>query len=1435
MSLNGLDAAPVLEAHEAVAAEPGGWIILKYASRDEVELLSRGTGGVVEVRKAITEYEETSPLYGFLKYRRRNVVLKYLPDGCSRLIQARVAVHFNAVCERFSPYDTTFEITQADELKDSKLSAACSLHAASGSNASSSSSLRRRRLMEIAEEEEEEPRATKRKSAVLEDGDDEEPPKSPAAPAEPVTLNSDLATSPEHTKFSAASTSEVPKFVGVDDAPTSPTESTRTSFQSSRPDLLNYSSQSYSKPRVKLGPRPSADANIRPQTAGNFQPVSSIPAGVKLFGKGHRKAKSRDPSEAALPSPAASAAGLPTVPLQAPAAGESMPSRPGTSSGFSIASSIMTGPTTVGTNGPPTKQTITPEKARLMKAMQLREKKKLKMMNEGTSQPALSPELTDSRIKAGSESPQFIEEPAVDTPETSLTETEYQTSKASNTEPESEISEAELTVAKRHSITKADSGVILENVSVSSHDQASEPTLSDSRAHSPTLASSEVGESTKASSLSGSTDETVHAKEDEPVKGDLQDDVQSSGEPEKTALQGTDHLAPQQIIEPLQREGIPEAQSTDEATTTKLDEVTSEDSKIEKTVGTQRPHSDASQLQGHANNEPETGEIIIQLPMEERLHVQDASGKNLKALPTVETREVSVDHELEDNNAQEAGKDESIVAERPELSRKMTIPISKFSANGTKPISSQETRPSVEIPQTSPNFASSTTTPTNEAPSPPRGTPKSKPSTHDLRAAAKAASQTSLPPPLPQSPQDDGDDAAPEQAVLPQDQAEPVEKDLVAGVSTPIIKEDFASERSVAIGDKDDAVTDVGEIADDEEDNQDTGVNTGATSPYHPTEFDKEQPIKLPFLSILTDRPPNSRSISRTGTEPGTETHLSEDDELMDELQSATVQEATSMTVAKTPVSPVFPSTFKGPPPSPGHTVRTVSNPMRASMIMPTDVSQSSARSVSSGAAYLHKVTQQQTNGNLTKKGTVGSSISQRIKALERLSVASTDSVPSVARVGRERPQSTFFSVKKSREPSRSPSVVDRASPFTRQTSTEASTPTSRDHSPDVSKARERDRSLSVASRLSMFESPPRPSTATLSPPSVPRGRPESVSVTAKIVRDPKQTAQKNLEPPKDPANFAPLDFKQSPLLVDHHKAQAEDDTIAADVAIIDSPVERRMSKDSHKSDIQDAKENRRRSSLTIVRDFIKERRKSVTSSTAETLTSPHPGSNAQSSSRPPSAHQNHGVGSRLSISSRHSFSKDRDHGISPTGMTESSVSGDESKSSSGDNKKKSRTGRWMRRLSELSSSRGKVASHAISPAVTEEEIPEPVVAPRPSTTNTPAIVSDMGDVNVQFPDNLLWKRRNMRLDAQGFLTLSAPPGAVGARALAQGTKRYHLSDFRQPYIPDVEVQELPNSVVLDLVDGSGVQIACEDRTGQVHVLQILQEAHAAHAAVFGR
>lgn len=200
-----------------------------------------------------------------------------------------------------------------------------------------------------------------------------------------------------------------------------------------------------------------------------------------------------------------------------------------------------------------------------------------------------------------------------------------------------------------------------------------------------------------------------------------------------------------------------------------------------------------------------------------------------------------------------------------------------------------------------------------------------------------------------------------------------------------------------------------------------------------------------------------------------------------------------------------------------------------------------------------------------------------------------------------------------------------------------------------------------------------------------------------------------------------------------------------------------------------------------------------------------------------------------MSFSSRRSTGKESEEAQSPD--SNDTLSGGEDKSNDG---KLSRASRFMRRLSNLSGARGKtILPPAIkSPLAHNED--QRLEASRPSTTGTsPWIVSYLGDVNVQFPDNLLWKRRNLCIDSQGFLVLSALP-APSSRA-AQGTKRYHLSEFRPPYCPDVEVQELPNSVVLDFVEGTSLQLACEDRTGQVSVLNDLSDAHSKHAAQFGQ
>jgi len=600
------------------------------------------------------------------------------------------------------------------------------------------------------------------------------------------------------------------------------------------------------------------------------------------------------------------------------------------------------------------------------------------------------------------------------------------------------------------------------------------------------------------------------------------------------------------------------------------------------------------------------------------------------------------------------------------------------------------------------------------------------------------------------------------------------------------------------------------------------------------------------------------------------ETSLSDDEELMEEIQTATVHEAKPITVSKSPITPVFPNLAAATRhdgnvgSSTPLLIRAVSTPIRGPLLVPGDVA-SSARTVSSGAAFLHKITQQTSSASLPpKKANMGSSISQRIKALEKLSAGTAGGAPD-SQTRSERPSAAFFSVRKPsasvREPSRSPSVAERAQSLSRNQT--PSPPDSRESSPEAAKFGLRDRSGSMAGRLSVFEGG-----------STPRGRAESVQVTARIVRDPGLPFPTVLDRHSDASDQPPLGLMQSPLVVDHRKADIVEDQAPAPASLPptepaadatrrkETIQERRMSREQRRSQSQDRAvaddveeaaglRPRRRSSLSIVKDFIKDRRGSLLGTRSPStdnlnLTSPAGfATPAKSPSRPPSVHTTTGLARRLSISSRRSsMSRDRDIStppplptpLSPALMTEASGSSDETKSSPGDAgaKKgpggKSRATRFMRRLSSSLGAARKTPTPTISPTVAEED--EVSVSMPPSrgslAPHPPAIVSYLGDVNVQFPDNLLWKRRTMCLDSQGFLILSTVQGvtattpaaaAAGREKQVGAIKRYHLSDFRVPYTPEMEVQELPNSVCLDFVDGSGLQIACEDRAGQLNVL----------------
>ncbi|CAD6506124.1 BgTH12-07054 [Blumeria graminis f. sp. triticale] len=408
MSLNGLDHLKVTEAYNAVSSEPGGWLLLKYATRDEIVLLGQGNGGITEIRNAIANYEEPSPLFGFLRYRRRNVVIKYVPEDCSRLIQARATVHISAISDRFVPHETVFSISSPKELRDSTLSAACSLHTASASTSSSSSSLYRQRLMEITEEEEEEIRA-KRESCF---------PKEPNEPASTSKVES--ASGGSSSSKDTDLLSEVPPYsVGTTDSISSrkagESAPEYSNGSSSREPHMTMQSSNYDnlysyngRLKVKLGPRPSADTMGRLYTsaASPYRPVSTLPAGLRHYAKGSRVEKDQskpisNPENASSvvsnqSCPMSSAiiinATTATTTQELPPRSSPNEERPATSSSLSIRS-IPSPALSTKSKAP----IIDPARARLLRAQEIR-KRRLEAAKEEVVEPVVVkldlPEMT---------------------------------------------------------------------------------------------------------------------------------------------------------------------------------------------------------------------------------------------------------------------------------------------------------------------------------------------------------------------------------------------------------------------------------------------------------------------------------------------------------------------------------------------------------------------------------------------------------------------------------------------------------------------------------------------------------------------------------------------------------------------------------------------------------------------------------------------------------------------------------------------------------------------------------------------------------------------------------------------------------------------------------------------------------------------------------
>lgn len=472
-----------------------------------------------------------------------------------------------------------------------------------------------------------------------------------------------------------------------------------------------------------------------------------------------------------------------------------------------------------------------------------------------------------------------------------------------------------------------------------------------------------------------------------------------------------------------------------------------------------------------------------------------------------------------------------------------------------------------------------------------------------------------------------------------------------------------------------------------------------------------------------------------TPTIDSSASEVSDDDSLMDELQHATVHEAMPVSVARSPVTPIM---SKGSSDRlreiMNKTANSTYHARRSPSTTPDRARSNSIRSVSTALPQWPPIQSEAVPLPITKKPTLGTGISKRIKALEVLTAKEASAQPAnpVRETSQQRSAFSTF--------------MKRSSFLSSHPGPNAST----DNSPPKK-----------LPEPALYDSNFASSTRDLRQPSLdvngPLPKGETISVTARIIRDPN-----NKRPPMSPSSSfaAPLQLFRSPLIVEHEKhgdGGGQEQSLPSIQSVAKSPTKSdkgRFSFSSHRSASQ----------VNLPR--------------------------SESSKSKMSHSNNYKKHGARSVSDAGSFTEE---------------------------KKSSRTSRLMKRVSNLTSSRKQSQSQPKDQTHTDtiQELRESTR--QGSIAESLLHVVDIGDVNVQFPDSLLWKRRFMRVDDQGYLIFSPPMTDAHMKSIS---RKYHLSDFRKPTLPDLEREEMAWSILLDLKDGRCIQCACESRHGRQQVLQ---------------
>ena len=166
----------------------------------------------------------------------------------------------------------------------------------------------------------------------------------------------------------------------------------RVSSQSLRPSISDIQSGYRYKPKIKFGPRPSLEQTSATPTGTSARPVSTLPAGIQMAQRAPKSHFER-PKTQQTPSKSffgGSSTAVPPMPAPVSVAGSSRFDRPPSRAGSAITVPAYTHyPESLLSDAGSTSSSVTPEKQRLMKALQKRKKARMAKAAAEESKPPL--------------------------------------------------------------------------------------------------------------------------------------------------------------------------------------------------------------------------------------------------------------------------------------------------------------------------------------------------------------------------------------------------------------------------------------------------------------------------------------------------------------------------------------------------------------------------------------------------------------------------------------------------------------------------------------------------------------------------------------------------------------------------------------------------------------------------------------------------------------------------------------------------------------------------------------------------------------------------------------------------------------------------------------------------------------------------------------